>query len=70
MLRAGLTEVPSIGIPLMCTRVRKRPNTSPATVALLARHVTVRMTKTKMKVRITSATMAPTALAPIIGDLP
>ncbi len=70
MPRAGLTEVPSIGIPMMCTRVRESPITSPATVALLARHVTVGMTRTKLKVMITSATMAPAALAPIIEDLP
>jgi hypothetical protein len=42
MLRAGLTEVPVSGIPMMCTRVRARPMAMPATVAFSTRRVTAR----------------------------
>jgi hypothetical protein len=44
--------------------------TSPATVALLARRVTARMTKTNRKVRMTSARNPPPAFAPIIDEVP
>ncbi len=45
MLLAGLTEVPSIGMPRRWTSVRARPITRPATKALLARLVTARITR-------------------------
>jgi hypothetical protein len=57
-------------MPMMCTRVSDSPMTSPATVALLARLVTARMTNTNRKVRITSARNAPPAFAPIMDEAP
>jgi hypothetical protein len=55
---------------MRCTVVRASPITSPATAALLTRRVTVRITNTNKKVRMTSAMKAAPAFAPIIDEAP
>ena len=51
-LRAGLTEVPVNGIPMMCTNAKVKPITIPATVAFSVFLVTPRTVNTNTKVKI------------------
>lgn len=60
-LRAGLTDVPVIGMPMRWATVSARPITVPAVAALPILLVTARMTNTNMAVSTTSARNAPPA---------
>jgi hypothetical protein len=58
-LRAGFTDAPSMGIPMMLTRASARPTTMPATGALASLRVAARTTSTNTEVRTTSVRNAP-----------
>ena len=63
-LRAGFTEVPVNGIPIICTNASVKPITIPATVAFSAFFVTPRTVNTNTKVKIISTIIAPTTSIP------
>ena len=64
-LRAGLTEVPVSGMPIMCTNVSVKPMTRPAIVAVFWLEVTPKMVSTKTQVKIASTSKAPQAVSPM-----
>ena len=61
-LRAGLTEVPVIAMPMRWTTVRLKPMTMPAVAALAILLVAPSTAKTNRAVSMTSARKAPPAL--------
>ncbi len=61
-LRAGLTDVPVIGIPMRWTTVRLKPMTMPAVAAFAVLLVAPSTAKTNRAVRMTSVRKAPPAL--------
>ena len=63
-LRAGLTEVPVRGMPMMWTKASVRPMMMPANGAVFSSAVEPSTDKTKMQVRITSTIKAPAMLRP------
>ena len=69
-LRAGFTEVPVNGIPIMCTKVRVKPITIPATAAFSAFLVTPRTVNTNTKVKIISTIIAPMTSKPTLDAEP
>ena len=69
-LRAGFTEVPVNGIPIICTNANVKPITIPAMVAFSAFFVTPRTVNTKTKVKIISTIIAPTTLRPTADAVP
>ena len=69
-LRAGFTEVPVNGIPIICTNAKVKPITIPAIVAFSVFLVTPRTVKTNTKVKIISTMIAPTTLSPTLDAVP
>ena len=69
-LRAGLTEVPVMAMPIRWTITRVKPMTSPAVVALAVLAVTPRITNTNKAVKMTSHRKAPPTEMWILERLP
>ena len=69
-LRAGLTEVPVNGIPIMCTNAKVKPITIPATAAFSVFLVTPRTVNTNTKVKMISTIIAPTTSIPTLDADP
>ncbi len=63
-LRAGFTDVPVSGTPMMCTKASVRPMMMPANGAVRSSDVEPRTDRTKMQVSTISTTIAPAALRP------
>ena len=69
-LRAGFTEVPVNGIPMMCTNASVKPITIPATAPFSTFLVTPRTVNTNTKVKIISTSIAPTTSKPTLDADP
>ena len=69
-LRAGLTDVPVNGIPIMCTNARVKPITIPATALVFSLLVTPRTVNTNTNVKMISVIIAPYKLSPTLDAAP
>ena len=69
-LRAGLTEVPVNGIPIMCTNARVKPITIPAIALVYFFFFTPRTVNTNTNVRMISVINAPYRLIPTLEAAP
>ena len=69
-LRAGLTDVPVNGMPIICTTASVQPITIPATAPFSAFLVTPRTVNTNTKVKMISTIIAPTTPSPTLDAGP